>query len=226
MSVLRSLLFYIAFYLGTALFVIAALVSLPFSEPVFRKVVKGWAAYHRACARYLLGIRVTVEGGGPVSGPVLYAIRHESFFEAIDLPLMFDLPVVFAKQELFDIPGWGKVARDYGLVPVARDRGAQTLRRMLAAARKYSAQGRPLVIFPEGTRTAHGHTAPLQAGFAGLYKLLGLPVVPVAVDSGPLYHRRWKRPGKLTYRFAPAIEPGLDREEIEHRVLEAINALN
>jgi 1-acyl-sn-glycerol-3-phosphate acyltransferase len=72
----------------------------------------------------------------------------------------------------------------------------------------------------------HGTEPPLQAGFAGLYKLLGLPVVPVAVDSGPLYHRRWKRAGVVTYRFGEPVPPGLAREEAEARVHAAMNALN
>ena len=66
----------------------------------------------------------------------------------------------------------------------------------------------------------------LQSGFAGLYKLLALPVVPVAVNSGPLYHRRWKRPGTITLHFGEPIPPGLTREEIEAQVHAAINLLN
>jgi len=97
---------------------------------------------------------------------------------------------------------------------------------MVASARLFIAAGRPLAIFPEGTRVPHGQRVRLQAGFAGLYKLLGLPVVPVAVDSGPLYHRRLKRPGTITYRFADPIAPGLPRAEVEARVSDAINALN
>jgi len=109
---------------------------------------------------------------------------------------------------------------------VYRDQGAKALRRMLADARRFIGTGRPLAIFPEGTRVPHGTRPPLQAGFAGLYKLLGLPVVPVAVNSGPLYHRLWKRPGTITLQFGEPIEPGLPREEIEARVHAAINALN
>ena len=97
---------------------------------------------------------------------------------------------------------------------------------MLAEARQRVADGRPLVIFPEGTRVPHGTQPPLQAGFAGLYKMLGLPVIPVAVDSGPLYQRRWKRAGTIRYRYGTEIPPGLPREEIEARVYAAINALN
>ena len=83
-----------------------------------------------------------------------------------------------------------------------------------------------MAIFPEGTRIRHGERAPLQAGFAGIYKVLGLPVVPVAVNSGPLYQGRWKRPGTITVRFGEAIPAGLPRPEIEPRVLAGINALN
>lgn len=225
MLLVRNLAFYLVFYAGSAIYVLAAVAAIPFERSVLGAVVDGWCRFHRRCARAFLGITVRVEGA-PIAGPALYAIRHESFFEAIDAPCLFVRPAPFAKRELFGIPGWGTAARAYGCVPVAREGGARTLRAMLASAREYSAQGRPLVIFPEGTRVPHGERYKLQAGFAGLYKLLGLPVVPVAVDSGPLYHRLLKRGGTITYRFAEPIAPGLPRAEVERQVLEAINALN
>lgn len=224
MQVVRSLLFYLAFYLGSALFVLAAVVVAAVAPGHARGVPDAWARYHRACLG-LLGIAVREIGAKP-AGPVLYAIKHESFFEAIDLPVSLDHPVPFGKQELFAIPGWGRAARAYGAVSVARDEGAKALRAMVAEARAFAGTGRPLAIFPEGTRVPHGERPPLQAGFAGLYKLLGLPVVPVAVDSGRLYQHLWKRPGTITLLFGAQIEPGLPREEVEARVHAAINALN
>lgn len=224
MSVLRSLAFYILFYLISALLVIAAVIAMSISKQAVRNVVERWSKWHRWCVTRLLGIRIEIEGE-PLDGAVLYAIRHESFFEAIDAPTLFKLPSVFAKRELFNIPGWGKAALFYGLVPVARDEGATALRRMIASAKDKIEDGRPLVIFPEGTRVAHGTSPKLQAGFAGLYKMLRLPVVPVAVNSGPLYHRLWKRSGTITYKFGKPIPPGLPREEVEARVHAAINAL-
>lgn len=224
-SVLRSLFYYPVFY-GISFFLVAASAIASFiGQDVLRRVVRLWTDWHRWCVQNIAGMKVVVEGDIP-DGPVLLAIKHESFFEAIDMPTLFRFPSVFAKRELFDIPMWGRSAVVYGLIPVARDGGAKALREMISTARTMIDQGRPLVIFPEGTRVPHGQRAPLQSGFAGLYKLLGLPVVPVAVNSGPLYHRLLKRSGTITYRFGERIPAGLPREEVEARVLDAMNALN
>ncbi len=221
----RNLAFYLVFYLFSPVYIIASVVVMYVSVPLLRKCVRGWCNFHRWCLRVFIGIEIRIEGEKH-DGPVFYAIKHESFFEAIDAPANFNWPAPFAKKELFLIPAWGWAAKVYGCVPVARTEGAKALRAMVAAAKKLSAQGRPLVIFPEGTRMPHGQRGELRAGFAGLYKLIGVPVVPVAVNSGPLYHHRLKRPGVITYRFGEPIPPGLPRAEVEARVTEAINSLN
>ncbi len=160
--------------------------------------------------------------------PVLYAIKHESMFETIDMPQLFYHPSVVAKIQLARIPFWGSAARRYGMIFVDRDGGAKALREMLTQSRKVIEEGRPIVIFPEGTRVPRGQRPPLQPGFAGLYKMLKLPVVPVAVDSGKciprdswIYHR-----GVINYKVGEEIPAGLPRAEIEQRVHAAINALN
>jgi len=229
LDVVRSLAFYFIFYAGSIGFVAVALIASIFGDRPISRVGHSWSLYHRACVRWLLGIRIVVEGTIPDAREgkgVLVAIKHESFCEAIDLPALMDRPAPFPKAELADIPGWGWAARRYGAVVVQRGEGAKALRAMIASARGFAAQGRPLAIFPEGTRVPTGRRVPLQSGFAGLYKLLGLPVVPVAVNSGRLYHRRWKKPGTITVRVGERIEPGLPREEMEARVLDAINVLN
>ena len=224
-SVLRNFAFDIAFFGGTAFFVLVSFPAMLLGRGAFRAVVHGWSGWHRKCARWLLGIHVKVEGDLPETGAII-ALRHESHFEAIDLPTLLHLPAIFAKAELLRIPLWGASGAAYGLIGVERAQGARTLRGMITVARKYISAGRVLAIFPEGTRIPHGERAPLQSGFAGLYKMLALPVVPVAIDSGPLYQRRWKRAGTITYRVGETIEAGLPRDEIEARVLDAINALN
>ena len=225
-EVLRSLLFYAVFYTGSVFIVLACVFTLLFSpRETFRRTVDSWSLFHRWCMRNLLRITVALEGELP-PGPMFVAMKHESFFEAIDLPQVLDYPGVFAKAELMSIPGWGLAGDRYGLVTVEREQGARTLRHMMTAAKKISGQGRPLAIFPEGSRVAHGTRPELKSGFAGIYKLLGLPVVPIAVNSGLLYHRLWKRSGVITYRIAPSISPGLPRAQAEALVRAAINVLN
>ncbi|MGB3797361.1 MAG: lysophospholipid acyltransferase family protein [Alteraurantiacibacter sp.] len=225
MIYLRNIAFYLVFYVGSIFFVIAAVLAGLVTPVGVRRVCDVWSGLHHWACQNLLGIKI-VETGERPDFQAFYAIKHESFFEAIGLPHLFDYPALFAKQELFDIPGWGLAAREYGVIPVAREEGAKALRTMIRETRPHVDAGRPIIIFPEGTRVPHGTRPPLGAGFAALYKLLGLPVVPVAVNSGPTYHAKWKRPGTITIHFGEVIEPGLPRREIEARVHSALNALN
>lgn len=227
MFLLRSLLFGIVFYLGSIPYVLGAFIGTYTSVRLLQSSVHGWSRYHQLCMRSILGIRFRVEGTLPQS-PVLCVIKHESFMETIDMPRLFNLPAVVTKKELFDIPCWGTAAKAYGMIPIDRSAGASGLRALIAAGKEMQAAGRPIVIFAEGTRVAHGEKPPLQSGFAGLYKLLGLPVVPIAVNSGKLTPKGkpWWYSGTMTYKVGETIPPGLPREEVEARVHAAINALN
>lgn len=227
MAFVRSAVFALAFYSVTLLCVLAALPASLFGRRALRGVTHFWVRLHRWCARALLGISTRVEGAPP-EGPVLVAAKHQSMYETMEVVLMFREPAIIMKRQLSDIPLWGWVARRYGIIPVDREGGAAALRGMMRAAQAAIAEGRPLIIFPEGTRVAPGERPPLQAGFAGLYRALKLPVVPLALDSGRLWPRgRFvKRPGIVTFRFAPAIPPGLPRAEVEAIVHAAINALD
>ncbi|PSJ41595.1 lysophospholipid acyltransferase family protein [Allosphingosinicella deserti] len=227
MALLRSALFAILFYPATVLMVVLAMpVALLWGRRGVRTTAHGWTLFHRWCAANLLGVRTRIEGTFP-AGPALVAAKHEAMYETMEFVVILDTPAIVMKRELSDLPLWGRLARAYGLIPVDREGGAAALRRMLRAAQEAVQDGRPIVIFPEGTRVAPGDHPPLQPGFAGLYRALGLPVVPVALDSGRLLPRgRFvKRPGIVTMRIGETIPPGLPRKEAEAAVHAAINAL-
>ena len=224
-QLLRSLLFSLIFYPGTVLFAVAGLAGGLVSRTAMRAMVHGWARFHHALAADVLGIRTQIDGTIP-PGPYLIAVKHQSMFETIEMLRIAQAPIVVLKRELADLPLWGAIARRYGVIPVDREAGSKALREMLAAAKVAKASGRPVAIFPEGTRVPVGQTPPLRPGFAGLYRALEMPVVPIAHDSGKLVGRGLdKKSGTIRYRIGATIPPGLKREEIEARVHAAINVL-
>jgi 1-acyl-sn-glycerol-3-phosphate acyltransferase len=225
MALIRNLAFTLIFYPGTVFAVLLGFPAALFGSRVLTAVVIAWARWHRWCARWLLGVRSQIEGDIP-SGPVLVAAKHQSNFETVEMLLYVREPAVVLKRELADIPGWGWVAKRYGVIPVDRDGGAGALRRMLKAGQDAVAAGRPLAIFPEGTRIPPGQQPPLQAGFAGLYRAFGIPSSrsrSTAAGSGPAGAS--SRSGYRHRALRRANPAGAARKEIEARVHAAINAL-
>jgi 1-acyl-sn-glycerol-3-phosphate acyltransferase len=223
---LRSILYALIFYPATVVFVFAGIAVTVFGRKATRKLVRSWCSFSAALAKTVLDIRSDVHGQIP-EGAVLIAVKHESMFETMEMVRIADTPVIVLKRELSQIPLFGWLTRRYGVIPVDRSAGSKALREMMAAGRDAVAEGRAVIIYPEGTRVPHGATPPLRAGFAGLYRALGLPVVPVAVDSGRLWPKGLlKQAGTIHFRIGETIPPGLKREEIEARVHAAINALN
>jgi len=225
MQVARSLLYAAMFYPGTALFVLAGVVASLFGQRPTLAVVLGWVEFHHWLARSVLGIRFHVEGAIP-PGPQLIAIKHQSMLETTEMVRLTQVPIIVIKKELADIPLFGFLTRRYGIIAVERSAGAKALRNLVEEGRQAIAGGRPVLIYPEGTRVRVGETPPLKSGFVALYRALGLPVVPVALDSGRLWGRGLvHRSGTVTIRIGDPIPPGLKRDEIEARVHAAINVL-
>ena len=225
MTLVRSLLYAAIFYPATVLWVLAGLPATLFGRRPTLAVVLSWVDFHHWLARHVLGIRVRVDGTIP-PGPHLIAVKHQSMFETLEMVRLCHLPIIVLKKELADIPLFGFMTRRYGVIAVERSAGAKALRALVDEGRQAIASGRPVIIYPEGTRVRPGEMPPLKSGFAALYRALGLPVVPVAVDTGRLWRRGFvHRGGTVTIKVGETIPAGLPRPEIEARVHGAINAL-
>ncbi len=225
MNLVRSLLFNLIFYPGTLLYVLAGLAVSLVGEAPMRSVVHGWSHFHFFLTRHLIGIEERFEGELP-TGPVLFAVKHQSMYEAVATLRVFRTPIVVMKRQLSHMPFFGWLTQRYGVIGVDRDAGPTALRNLVAGGRAAAADGRQVVIFPEGTRVPVGEQPDLKPGFAALYRATGYPVVPVAVDAGLVWPKGLvKRPGVVTWRVGETIPPGLKRPDIEARVHAAINAL-
>jgi 1-acyl-sn-glycerol-3-phosphate acyltransferase len=128
------------------------------------------------------------------------------------------------KRELFWVPFHGWFSRKFEMIPVDRDKGPAALRRMLREARKRVADGREIIIFPEGTRRAPGAPPEYKTGVLLLYDALDIPCVPVALNSGVFWPRRSlkRRPGTIVVEFLDPIPPGLPKAEFLKRLTDAI----
>ena len=115
---------------------------------------------------------------------------------------------------MLKIPFYGWMLKKGGMVAIDRDGGASTLKQMVRDSRAVIETGRPLVIFPEGTRSHPGEKLPYHPGVAAIYKQADVPVVPVALNSGLFWGRRSfaKKPGTIIIEFLPPLAQGLDRK--------------
>src|SRR5437762_2200602 len=217
MSGLRALLFNIAFFGSTALLGILGLPLLLAPRRTVMAFGRFWARCVLALARAIVGLDGEIRGLEHLpKGACLIAMKHQSAWDTLILPVVLGEPAVVIKRELLWVPFYGWYAARAGSIAIDRRGGAGALRRMLADARDAANDGRAIVIFPEGTRTAPGQRLTYQPGVAALYQALALPLVPAAVNSGLYWGRRSfvKRPGRIVLSFLDPIPPGLPRREV------------
>jgi 1-acyl-sn-glycerol-3-phosphate acyltransferase len=225
---LRSAVFMAWFLAVTAVMAIFFLPVLAMPPRATRWMARLWA---RAT---LWGLRVFARIdwrviGSPPQGAVLVASKHMSMWDTLALWLVLDEPGIVLKRELLFIPFYGWYLWKGAAIAIDREGKASALRRMTQAAQKVIGQGRPILIFPEGTRKNPGAPPDYKPGVAGLYALLKLPCVPVALDSGRYWTGFLKRPGTITLRFLEPIPAGLKRGAfmpmLEERIEKATAAL-
>jgi 1-acyl-sn-glycerol-3-phosphate acyltransferase len=214
---LRAMLFNFLFYSATAVLALLGLPVLLGSRRTGAWFGQFWARMTLWLLGWTVGLRHEVRGWENLpSGPSIIAVKHQSAWDTFAVSAIFKDPAIVLKRELLAIPFYGWYLRKAGMIGVDRMAGAATLRTMLVAARNAVAEGRPIIIFPEGTRVKVGEQGAYHPGVAALYRDLGLPLVPVALNSGLFWGRRQflKRPGLITFEILPALPPGLDRRKV------------
>jgi len=223
----RSLLFNVLFYVTTALFVV---LGSPLLFGPRRWAMAALAVHGRFelwLLKVIVGTKLEVRGREKVpQGACLVAAKHQSAWETFALIPLFRDPALLMKRELFWIPFHGWFSKKFEMIPVDRDRGPAALRRMLREARKRIADGREIIIFPEGTRRPPGAEPKYKYGVAHLYAGMGVPCLPVALNSGLFWPRRALRryPGTVRVEVLDPIQPGLDKDLFFERLQREIES--
>ena len=228
MTFLRSLLFMFWFLAITTILSLVFLPVLLLPRVATIWLARVWSRGTFFGLKLLAGIDWEIRGTPP-TGPVLVAAKHMSMWDTLALYLALDAPGIVLKRELLRIPFYGWFLWKATAIPIDRAAGASALRKMGAAARAVLAEGRPILIFPEGTRKTPGAPPDYKPGVAGLYGMLDVACVPVALNSGAYWTGFIKRPGTIVLEFLPAIPPGLKRRDfmtaLEMRIETATTAL-
>jgi 1-acyl-sn-glycerol-3-phosphate acyltransferase len=217
----RSLLFNLLFYVTTTLFVVVGSPLLLAPRRWAMIGLRTHARFELFLMRVIVSTRLEVRGAEKLPpGACLIAAKHQSAWETFALIPLFRDPALLMKRELFFIPFHGWFSRKFEMIPVDRDKGPSALRRMLREAKLRVAAGREIIIFPEGTRRAPGAAPDYKTGVVLLYDALGVPCVPVALNSGLFWPRRslTRRPGTIVVEFLDPIPPGLGRVEFLARL--------
>jgi 1-acyl-sn-glycerol-3-phosphate acyltransferase len=225
MTTVRSLAFNILFAVWTGIVFLISLPTLLMPRRAVWAMGRLWVRGSLLLLRAIVGLGHRVAGAEHrLAGPAIYAVKHQSAWDTLVFPTLVDMPAYVLKQELIRVPLFGAYLKRCGMIPVDRQGRATALKRMLAAARAAVAAGHPILIYPEGTRTPPGERRPYHPGVAALYGDLGLPVVPVALNSGLFWGRRsfHKKPGTITIEFLPAIPPGLPRKAFMEQLQERL----
>lgn len=231
MLVVRSLAFNILFYVVTA---IVAIVGLPVlvSHRATHRYARNWGRLSLWLLRVVAGTRVEFRGMENIPpGPIVIAAKHQSTLETVALTVAFDRFTYVLKRELMWIPLFGWYLGRAGMVPIDRSKGPRAMAALNEAAADAIRDGRQLIIFPEGTRRPAGAPPAYKQGLSHLYVALGVPCLPVALDTG-LYWRRHgfrRMPGIAVIEMLPAVPHGLARldflAEVQNRIETASDAL-
>nr|WP_294512598.1 lysophospholipid acyltransferase family protein [uncultured Rhodopila sp.] len=226
---LRSALFNAVFFLTTFLYILAATIVRLISPPRVMAMAVAWAHTLVFAARIICGIRVDVTGLDRIPpGAALISSRHQSAFDTFVWLTLVPRCCYVLKQELMRIPLFGGLITAAGMIPIDRDGGASAIRMLLRESDRAVRQGMQIVIFPEGTRSEPGKPGAMQSGILALATRTGLPIIPVATDSGCCWGRRAfrKTPGTIHIVIGRPLSPTADRPALARALEQAMGALD
>jgi 1-acyl-sn-glycerol-3-phosphate acyltransferase len=229
MLLVRSVLFVLFQVVTVVPWGLMCLLIAPLPRPMRYRFTIRWTRMVIWAARVICGIHHEVRGWENLpDGPAILLSKHQSTWETFYYVSWMPRELCFVfKRELLFVPffGWGIGLLD--MIHIDRRRGRDAFDSMVTQGQKKLAEGRWIIMFPEGTRTPVGGQGKYKSGGARLAIRTGAPVVPIAVNAGERWPKKpfVKTPGLVTVSIGPAIpSTGRDIEELNAEVERWIEA--
>ncbi len=221
-NLLRSLLFNFIYYGSTAILCFLYVPTVLLPRPLYIKLLTAYFHYVAFLEKYILDLNYEVIGTEhlPKTGSYIVAMKHQSAYETLKLCVLFYNPAVILKKELFSIPLWGWLAKKAGHIGIDRTNRQTAIHSINDGTQRVAQEGRPLVIFPQGTRVRVGDTRPYKKGVARMAEHGDLSIIPIALNSGVFWPKNafWKRAGTVTFKILPPLPTGLSVEKTMEKI--------
>jgi len=209
MLFIRSALFNLFFFVLTPIFSLLILLFRPFGFSASWFWARLWSNIMLGLARMICGIKIEIEGQEhfPDTACVVMA-KHQSAMETIAMPMLIPAYAWILKRELFYIPLFGWALAVMGTIAIRRGNPREAIKQVIEQGRARLDDGRWVVIFPEGTRSAVGTTGNYQPGGVIVAQKAEAAILPMAHNAGAHWPKRGfiKTPGTVTFRFLPLID--------------------
>ena len=227
----RSIIFNLLFYSITGFMCLLYLLLLPLPRSYFLRAIEFWVDVVQGLEKYILGLDYEIRGleNLPKDGAYIVAAKHQSVYETFKLHKFFKDPAIILKQELLKIPLWGLYLKKADPIAIDRSSPKQANLSINQGALRVKDQGRPIIIFPQGTRVRPNITAkdkPYKSGIFGIQKATNLPIIPLALNTGAFWPRNdfFKSSGKVIFEFLEPITPGKTKQELMQIIEDRVEA--
>ena len=232
---LRSLLFYTIFYLGIIFIFIIGVPALLLPNKIILILGKLSGYWLMLCLKLILNTKIEVIGKNNILKNENYFIAsaHQSIFETFFLQTIFKSPIFILKKELLKIPIFGWHLKKINSISIERNKTTKEnlgfYENIINIIKK---SNRPLIIFPQGTRTPSEIKIPFKKGVGKIYENLNMKCLPIALNSG----NTWPKNGKLIpnkkiiISILKPLMPGIDKNKfiktLEESIYQEIDKIN
>jgi 1-acyl-sn-glycerol-3-phosphate acyltransferase len=210
MLLIRSLSYFVLMALSVILIGLP-LALLGWLMPISwrHSMANAWGRMNLWLQKWVCGLTYKITGMEyiPDGGAILMS-KHQSTWETIALRgLMPKTQAWVLKRELMSVPVFGWALAMVHPIAIDRKAGRKAIKQIIEQGKARLAEGRNVIIFPEGTRTAPGEHKRYGIGGGMLAERAQVPVIPIAHNAGVFWARRGlrKHPGEIQMVIGPPI---------------------